>query len=174
MPSPLQRADDRAPSRATSSALLRQRAIADHRILRVGVNVEHRRVIERDADGAAAPPPARAAKRSGERATSPLRPSVAIGGHSVNGRLQPRDRARPPDRRSPRAEALAPAEPLRSTSSATCSGSAMFAREENHAAEAELTGKRTQLRPASPVHRTRRSAVGRSGGDASGDMAHRF
>ena len=40
-----------APSRATLSASLRQRAVADDRVLRIGVDVEHRRVVERDADG---------------------------------------------------------------------------------------------------------------------------
>ena len=69
---------------------LRQRAVADDRVLRVRVDVEHRRVVERDADRLAAPPPAPRANRSAS-ASSPLRPSVAIGGHSVNGALQPRD-----------------------------------------------------------------------------------
>jgi hypothetical protein len=53
------------------------------------VDVEHRRVIERDADGAQSPPPAR-----GERDASvdvPLRPSTAIGGHSVKASCKPRD-----------------------------------------------------------------------------------
>ena len=40
-----------APSRRDLVGLLGQRAIADDRILRVGVDVEHRRVVERDADG---------------------------------------------------------------------------------------------------------------------------
>ena len=47
----LQRADDdRAEPRDVFRAI-GQRAIADHRVLRVGVNVEHGRVVERDADG---------------------------------------------------------------------------------------------------------------------------
>ena len=50
----------------------------------IGVDVEHRRVVERDADR---PQLARQRPREplGQRRRSPLRPSVAIGGHSVNG-----------------------------------------------------------------------------------------
>ena len=47
----LQRADDGGAEPRHLLGLLRQRAIADHRVLRVGVDVEHRRVVERDADG---------------------------------------------------------------------------------------------------------------------------
>ena len=39
------------PSRATLLGVLGERAVADHRVLRVGVDVEHGRVVERDADG---------------------------------------------------------------------------------------------------------------------------
>ena len=78
-----------APSRATVVGVVGQRAIADDRVLRVGVDVEHRRVVERDADR-----PQLRGQRRGEprrQRASPLRPSAAIGGHSVNGASQPRD-----------------------------------------------------------------------------------
>ena len=63
----------------------RPRPIADHGILRVGEDVEHRREVERDADGAELGGQ-RLANRSAS-VSSPLRPSVCIGGHSVNGDL---------------------------------------------------------------------------------------
>ena len=46
----LQRPDDRAAEPRDLLGLLGERAIADDRVLRVGVDVEHRRVVERDAD----------------------------------------------------------------------------------------------------------------------------
>jgi hypothetical protein len=52
---------------------------------------EHRRVVEGDPDG-----PQLGGERRAKRSasfSSPLRPSVSIGGHSVNGRLQSRDPA---------------------------------------------------------------------------------
>ena len=47
----LQRPDDRRAEPGDVFGALGQRAIADHRVLRVGVDVEDRRVVERDADG---------------------------------------------------------------------------------------------------------------------------
>ena len=89
----LQRADDRGAEARDVLGFLRQRAIADHRVLRVGVDVEDRRVVERDADGLQLGGQ-RAREPLGEARTSPLRPSVAIGGHSVNGAF--RRATRPP------------------------------------------------------------------------------
>ena len=124
MPFRLQAANDRGAQPRDVLRFLRERAIADHRILRVGVDVEHRRVVERDADGF---------QLGGQRpreplreAASPLRPSVAIGGHSVNGAFS----------RATRPPFLIDAHPQRqigheprgfvATAPATCSGSAMF------------------------------------------------
>ena len=89
----LQAADDGGAEPRDVVGLLGERAIADDRVLRIGVDVEHRRVVERDADRPAARPPARA-RTARPAATSPLRPSVAIGGHSVNGAF--RRATRPP------------------------------------------------------------------------------
>ena len=50
MPFGLQRPHDRGAEPGDVLGLLRQRAIADDRVLRVGVDVEDRRVIEGDAD----------------------------------------------------------------------------------------------------------------------------
>ena len=79
----LQHPDDGRAESRHGQRLIRERAVADDRVLRVRVDVEDRRVIERDADRA---------KLRGQgpsetlgQAVSPLRPSVAIGGHSVNG-----------------------------------------------------------------------------------------
>ena len=41
-----------APSRATMSGVGRQGPVADDRVLLVGVDVQHRRVVQGDADGA--------------------------------------------------------------------------------------------------------------------------
>jgi hypothetical protein len=49
-PFPLERADDGGAEARDVLGALGQRAIADHRVLRVGVHVEDRRVVERDAD----------------------------------------------------------------------------------------------------------------------------
>ena len=79
----LQPADDRCAERRHHLGRFGERAIADDRILRVGMDVEDGRVIERDADRLQL-----RRQRRGERAASagsPLRPSMAIGGHSVNG-----------------------------------------------------------------------------------------
>ena len=51
---------------------LGQRAIADHRVLRVGEDVEHRRVVERDADGVQLGGERRA-NRAGERLVAAAR-----------------------------------------------------------------------------------------------------
>ena len=72
--------------------LFGQRPIADDRVLRVRVDVQDRRVVERDADRLQLRRQARANRSAS--ATSPLRPSVAIGGHSVNGAF--RRATRPP------------------------------------------------------------------------------
>ena len=76
------------PSRATSSARSASDAIADDGVLRVGEHVEDRRVVERDADGVelGGQRPRRSAPPA-LVAGAPARPSVAIGGHSVNGRF---------------------------------------------------------------------------------------
>ena len=47
----LQLFDDHAAELCHDLGLLAERAIADDRILRIRVDVEHRRVVERDADG---------------------------------------------------------------------------------------------------------------------------
>ncbi len=48
---PLQRPDDHGAEAGHFARSFSQRAIANHRILRVGVDVEHRSVIERDSGG---------------------------------------------------------------------------------------------------------------------------
>ena len=75
----LQRANDRATQRRDEPRFFRERTIANHRILRVRVHVEHGPTALSSAASARA-------KRSAS-ATLPLRPSVAFGGHSVNGRF---------------------------------------------------------------------------------------
>ena len=47
----LQRPDDRPPEPRDILRAFGQRAIANHRVLRVGMDVEHRRVVERNPDG---------------------------------------------------------------------------------------------------------------------------
>src|SRR5437762_1796037 len=47
----LQAADDRGTQPGDGFRILAERAVADDRIARVGVDVEHGREIERDADG---------------------------------------------------------------------------------------------------------------------------
>ena len=79
----LQRPDDGGPEPRDIGRLFAQRAIANHGILRVRVHVEDGRVVERDADRFQLAASARANRSAS--ASSPLRPSVAIGGHSVNG-----------------------------------------------------------------------------------------
>ena len=64
---------------------LGERAVADDRILRIGEDVENGREVERNADGAELRRQ-RAREAFGER-SSPLRPSVSIGGQTVNGDL---------------------------------------------------------------------------------------
>jgi hypothetical protein len=56
-----------APRRATMAASSDKRTVADDRILRVGVDVEHRRVIERDPDG-----PQLRGQRRGKTARQPF------------------------------------------------------------------------------------------------------
>ena len=117
----LQRPDDRRAEPGDVLGALGQRAIADHRVLRVGVDVEHRRVVERDADGLQLRGQ-RARESLGQRLVAAARPSVAIGGHSVNGASAAR-RGRPPGRRSPTAAARGASACDSRDSSATCSGS---------------------------------------------------
>ena len=83
-PSPCSARMIAAPRRATSLGPLGQRAIADDGILRVGVDVEHGRVVERDADRRQLARQ-RAARTAPPAPRSPARPSTAIGGHRVNG-----------------------------------------------------------------------------------------
>ena len=45
-PGVLQRVNDGGAEPRDHVRLIRQRAIADHRVLRIGVNVQHRRVVE--------------------------------------------------------------------------------------------------------------------------------
>ncbi len=79
----LQRRDDPLAQPGDVLGPLGQRAIADHRILRVREDVEDRRVVERNPDGLELRRQ-RAREPLGQR-SSPLRPSVIIGGHTVNG-----------------------------------------------------------------------------------------
>ena len=89
----LQLFDDHAAELRHDFGLLAERAVADDRIFRVRVDVEHRRVVERDADG-------RQLRRKRLRQISaPARdrrcgPSTAMGGHSVKG--ERRRATRPP------------------------------------------------------------------------------
>ena len=123
-----------------------QRAIADHRVLRVGVHVEHRRVVQRDADGVEL-----GRQRPGEtlgqlsRSSAPARPSVIIGGHSVNGRFS----------RATRPPFLVDADPQRDLAGQLLRlarqigdllGRLDVAREEDDAAEIELARQRPDLR----------------------------
>ena len=132
-----------APSRDDVGRGLGQRAIADHRVLRVGVDVEHRREVERDADGAQLGGQ-RPGEARGERLVADA-PSVAIGGHSVNGVFS--RATRPPSwstlTQSGRSRASARAS---TASSATCSGRLDVAREQDDAAEVELARQRAQSR----------------------------
>ena len=88
------------------------------------MDVEHRRVVERDADGAQLRGQRR--WRSGRAsASSPLRPSVAIGGHSVNGAFS--RATRPPSWSTLTHSGSSAASAARSCdSSATCSGASML------------------------------------------------
>ena len=80
----LQRPDDRGAEPRHDLRDRRQRAIANDGIRGIGVDVEHGRVVEVDADRAQLGGERRARNASAS-ASSPLRPSVIAGGHSVNG-----------------------------------------------------------------------------------------
>ena len=70
---------------ATTVRIVRQGAIADHGIRGIGEDVEHRRKVQVDPDGAEFGASA-AAKRVASDSCA-LRPSVIAGGHTVNGAL---------------------------------------------------------------------------------------
>jgi hypothetical protein len=88
----LQLVDDRAPRRATMAASCDNARSPMTGFLRVGVDVEHRRVVEREPDRPSSAASAAAKRRASP--SSPRRPSTAIGGHSVNGAF--RRATRPP------------------------------------------------------------------------------
>ena len=115
-----------------------QRAIADDRVLRIGVDVEHRRVVERDADGLQL-----RRERRANRSASVSSPLRAERGHRRplgERRLQPRDAA----------AFLVDADPQRQLAREHCDsrdirhllGLVDVAREEDDAAEVELPRER--------------------------------
>ena len=146
MPVALQRADDRGAEPRDVLGLLRQRAIADDRVLRVGVDVEHRRVVERDADGL---------QLGGQRAREPLRQrDVAAAAERRHRRplgerrLQPRDAAAFLIDADPERQLGAPARCASTRQLGDLLGLGDVAGEQDHAAEAELARQRSAVRPA--------------------------
>jgi hypothetical protein len=120
MPSRLQRPRRSRAEPRHVLGVLRERAIADHRVLRIGVDVEDRRVVEGDADRL---------QLGGQRAREPLGQRVVAAPPERRHRrplgerrLQPRDPPaflidRHPERQSGTSRDAS------NDSSATCSGS---------------------------------------------------
>ncbi len=133
----------RAEARRPSAASLAERAIADDGILRVGVDVEHRRVVERDADRF---------QLRGQRPREPLgQRDVAAAPERRHRRplgerrLQPRD---PPAFLIDAAPTAAGPASSRAASNAQLRhllGLRDVAREQDHAAQSELARERLQL-----------------------------
>ncbi len=128
--------DHRAEPRDLVGAF-RQRAIADDGILRVGVNVQHRSVIERDADGG---------ELARERATESFGQGFRAGSSEHRHRRPPRERLL---QSGDAAALLVDAHPRRHRAPERLGLSGEFndllgrldvAPEQNHAPEIELTG----------------------------------
>ncbi len=75
----LQAANDGGAQPRHVGGFLRQRAVADDRVLRIRMDVEHRRVVERDADRRELQSPARGqtARQAQDRRFGRASPSVA-------------------------------------------------------------------------------------------------
>ena len=156
----LQRADDGRRRGGATARPCRQRAVADDRVLRIGVDVEHRRVVERDADRL---------QLRGQRAGEALgERDVAAAAERRHRRplgerlLQPRDAA----------AFLVDADPGRAIARRARSSSPRelgdllgrldVAREEDGAAEPELARQRIAARRAPWCRRSCRSAAARA------------
>ena len=132
-----------APSRATSSARSASARSPITGFFGIGVDVEHRRVVERDADRLAARPPAPA--RTARRAvSSPLAAERQHRRPHGERRLQPRDASAFLVDADPERQLLG--ERLRlARQIGDLLGLVDVAREEDDAAEVELARKRPQL-----------------------------
>ena len=145
----LQAADHGRAQPADQVGVVAERAVADDRVLRVGVHVHDGREVAADAAGAGAPRPA--PPPSGAPVSSePMRPSARSGGQTVQGSAQPRDAAALlVDRRrgaAGRARRRGRTACSSRTSSATCSGLVHVAGEEDDVADAEVADEALHVR----------------------------
>ena len=164
MPSACSAADDRGAEPRDVLGRLRQRAIADDRVLRVRVDVEHRRVVERDADRP---------QLGGERAREPLgQRDVAAAAERRHRRplgerrLQPRDAAALLIDAAPTSGRSGTSRDASNASSATCSGSSMLRAKRMTPPRPNSRASDSQFDRELRARRSRRSAAGRSGGGA--------